>query len=245
MLLFARATLFLFSLLTFSVAHSESINVPSNGFTGQLVRVQFGSNFTVLDVNAVSAKAVPLSINIPREALSSDKKMWLRVIGLPENLKFSAGVIVNGIWFIPSQDAQKLSLVLPDKYTGSFKLDFFLMRDDRPVVSIVGKQTINVGIREKNLVKKDTPKTVITISKSEEKILLKRAEELMKLGTFAPARIIYEELANQGSAKGALELAKTYDPNLAKQNSVSGMEPDPVQARKWYKRAQELATKLN
>ena len=240
-----------------SSANAGNIKILPLASSNSVIKIQSNEEFKVSDIRAFSSTQIPVEVRLPDYAVSGGKKMWLRVIGLPSGLQFSLGANVNGVWFIPIQNIERLYLKLPNKYTGKFNLDFFLMRNDSPVVSIVGKHLMNVTILDKVIVQKPKPNSkseskpkpkttslpntkAPVISEEEETILLQRAEELMRLGTFHPARLIYEELAKQGSVKGALELARTYDPNIIRQNPISGMKPDPEKARSWYNKARQL-----
>lgn len=84
-------------------------------------------------------------------------------------------------------------------------------------------------------------KTVIkTVSSEEETALLARAEETVKSGDISAARLLYEYLAQQGSAKGAFSMAQTFDPEFLKTLFVRGLKPDVAKARQWYAKAKEL-----
>lgn len=68
-------------------------------------------------------------------------------------------------------------------------------------------------------------------------MLLRRGEELLQEGGIAAARLIFEELANRGSGRGALALARSYDPAFIPSSQASALKPDVNEAMKWYKRA--------
>ncbi len=214
-----------------------------------IMNIQY-SDFAISDIRAESASLIPLKIELPQALQSGQgQKTWLRVLGLPEQLKLSKGAQVNQVWFIPSQDTTDLSIKLPKGYTGSFELNFFLMRGEENVVSIMGKKKVNITIISGNnnqSSKQDSASLPQTqdppakLTEKEEAILLQRADQLMKLGTFAPARLIYEELAIRGSATAAENLAGTYDPSVIQNSPISGMEPNIQEARKWYEHARKL-----
>ena len=55
------------------------------------------------------------------------------------------------------------------------------------------------------------------------------------------ARLIFEFLADRGSAAGAYHLAQTYDPQIVAVSPLgSGPRPDAELARNWYLKAAEL-----
>ncbi len=78
------------------------------------------------------------------------------------------------------------------------------------------------------------------VSDAEEKALMQRASGLLKNGDVAGARLLYENLAMRGSAKGAFSLGQTYDPDFLKTIFVKGMKADIETAKKWYQKAAEL-----
>ncbi len=244
-------------ILLFFVTLSPVTAKAANSVANQqyVIKVQYNNGLAIENIRARYAPQIPVRIEMPNGlSTRSGKKAWLRILGLPENLKFSKGAQVNQIWFIPSQDTDDLSILLPKGYSGSFNLNFFLMRGEQTVVSIIGKKKINVAIlaalqeqptqKQSSKVKAEpVPQAQVEqekLTKQEETILLSRAAQLMKLGTFAPARLIYEELALRGSAKAAEQLARSYDPTVTQNSSISGMEPDADAAQKWYEHARGL-----
>ncbi len=73
--------------------------------------------------------------------------------------------------------------------------------------------------------------------------MLKRASTLMSQNDIAGARLIFQYLANHGSAGGAFALAESFDPKKWATRRVTGMSPDANLARSWYARAAELGSK--
>jgi hypothetical protein len=81
-----------------------------------------------------------------------------------------------------------------------------------------------------------------SMASPEEGVLLGRAEELLRQGGMAAARILLEELARKGSAKGALALARSYDPAYTPGSRASALNPSLDKALEWYRRADELGS---
>ncbi len=73
--------------------------------------------------------------------------------------------------------------------------------------------------------------------------MLARASTLMRQNDFAGARLIFQYLANHGSADGAFALAESFDPKKLAGHRVTGMMPDANLARSWYALAAELGSK--
>jgi TPR repeat protein len=78
------------------------------------------------------------------------------------------------------------------------------------------------------------------LSDAEAAARISRARRYMTNGNIASARLVYEELAQRGSAAGALELARSFDPDLQKASPFGGTAPDPEKARIWYGKAAAL-----
>jgi TPR repeat protein len=81
------------------------------------------------------------------------------------------------------------------------------------------------------------------LSADQEGKMLKRASTLLSQNDIAGARLIFQYLANHGSAGGAFALAESFDPKKLAGKRVAGMTPDPDLARTWYARAAELGSK--
>ena len=79
-----------------------------------------------------------------------------------------------------------------------------------------------------------------SISPQQEETMMKRAVGLMESKDLISARLLLEHLANNGSARAALAMGKTFDPVYLRTIGTSGLKPDTAKARQWYNRAAEL-----
>jgi hypothetical protein len=87
----------------------------------------------------------------------------------------------------------------------------------------------------------ETKPPALTISANEEAERLKRGQAALALDDIAGARLIFEYLANHGSAAGAYQLALTYDPQVQASGPLgSSFQPDEKLAQSWYAKAAEL-----
>jgi len=73
-------------------------------------------------------------------------------------------------------------------------------------------------------------------------ILLKQGKDFVSLGDFASARIVFRRVAEARDARGALELAATYDPVVLGSSGAKGATPDVRRASEWYIKARELGS---
>src|SRR6266478_2458184 len=70
--------------------------------------------------------------------------------------------------------------------------------------------------------------------------LIKRGDELLRIGDISAARLAYERAAAGGSARAMTALGITYDPIFLSRINVRGIRPDPAMAAEWYRKAAAL-----
>jgi general secretion pathway protein A len=70
--------------------------------------------------------------------------------------------------------------------------------------------------------------------------LVKRGDELMRIGDISGARLAYEHAASADSAKAMSGLGMTYDPNFLGRVNARGIQPDAARAAEWYRKAAGL-----
>ena len=62
----------------------------------------------------------------------------------------------------------------------------------------------------------------------------------LKNGDLAAARSFFRRIADAGDARGALGMARSYDPDFLKTLGMPGLRPDRAAAQQWYARARSL-----
>jgi hypothetical protein len=67
-----------------------------------------------------------------------------------------------------------------------------------------------------------------------------RGDGMLAIKDISAARKLYEYAANAGSARAAMALAKTYDPDSLRQLGAIGVKPDLGLATAWYHKAAAL-----
>lgn len=70
--------------------------------------------------------------------------------------------------------------------------------------------------------------------------LMKRGDELLRIGDISAARLAYERAASGGSARAMTALGMTHDPSFLSGANARGIQPDPAIATEWYRRAAAL-----
>jgi general secretion pathway protein A len=70
--------------------------------------------------------------------------------------------------------------------------------------------------------------------------LIRRGDELLRIGDISAARLAYERAAAGGSAQAMIALGTTYDPSFLNRVNARGLRPDPLMAAEWYRKAAAL-----
>jgi hypothetical protein len=86
-------------------------------------------------------------------------------------------------------------------------------------------------------------RSTTTIAPAQEEAMLDRAQSLLQNKDISSARLLFEHLAKNGSARAALAMGKTYDPAYLRSIEATGLKPDVEKARQWYRQAAELGDK--
>jgi TPR repeat protein len=71
-------------------------------------------------------------------------------------------------------------------------------------------------------------------------VLIKRGDELLKIGDISGARLAYERAAAGGNAGAMTALGMTYDPSFLNRSNAIGIRADPAKAAEWYRKAATL-----
>jgi hypothetical protein len=72
--------------------------------------------------------------------------------------------------------------------------------------------------------------------------MLRRGNDLLKIGNIASARLMLRRAADAGNAQAAVTLAMTYDPRRLAELGAVGSLPDVSLARAWYQKAADLGS---
>jgi hypothetical protein len=231
---------------------SDAAILPANQLT-----------LSIEDVECVAGQAVPLKITLPQaaELARSDARLgaFILVHNLPTGVMLSAGVPSGGPWVLPLHEVAGLQLVAAPDAVGTFFIEFYLIGAGNKRLA---QQTVRLNLLGFDVMGRvGTTSTLAGSEKNgkgaaaispvpratklppqEEAELLKRGEELLRQGGIAAARIIFEELAQKGSSKGALALARSYDPHYIPNSRTSAVTPDLNKALAWYRRADQLGS---
>jgi hypothetical protein len=174
--------------------------------------------------------------------------------GIPSQLSLSAGFRSGETWMISVKDLPTLRMAVPENFGLNFEIEVILVLGKESRERRAAAVTIATAMRPPATT--DSQPTVAKIPEvrerpaaptvtasaptAEERAMIERAVELLGNGDVASARLLYQHLANSGSALAALSLARTFDPEVLPSLGVIGMRANPAEAERWYKRAAEL-----
>ena len=225
------------------VAQARSVELPATRASG------------------VSGTPISLSLKSPISGVR-----FIKIGDFPEQLQLSRGFRLRGSWITSVHDLENLELITPPGLIKTIKLDVLYFRNNQtpavaersllveldPADSVVrnaprpdSRAVPIVAPNQPPAVQRQAPTAKKTLSDEHEIGSLERGATLMSNGDIAAARLLYEDLAVNGSAKGARALAETYDPVYLKGLFIAGLRPNVEKAKIWYERAAELGDSVS
>ena len=216
------------------------------------------TGFSVEGIAGISGTTVPVKIRLPsqidEETGSAAGRRFVMFRGLPEGLTLSAGFRTRNVWIVAVNDLGNLKLNVPSSYRGNVPVEVLLYRGETKApesltvsIDIIppGRPVAGAG-RGAAEKQKSTDKPAKTQSPGalgalqQEADLLSQGETHLRNGNIVFARVLFEELAARGSARGAFAVAQTYDPAVLQQIGAVGIRGDVEKAKSWYRKAAEL-----
>lgn len=94
--------------------------------TSAVVQVQASADFNVTNVAGPSGTPLPMKIKLPENAAAQYGFLMFRK--LPPNFQLSSGFGTKTYWAVSLNDAEKIQIVPPGDYTGSFELEVLLVK---------------------------------------------------------------------------------------------------------------------
>lgn len=169
----------------------------------------------------------------------------LTMVGLATGTRLSAGTPLGTTgWQVSGRDLGMALAYAPKDFVGVMDAAIDLRSRDR----LVDSQTVRlewVANKEPHLALPPDPKppaAAVTLNAQEVAALIKRAEDFVRGGDIASARIALRRAASAGDAQSSLALAKTFDPTFLSEHGVLGFGSDVAQARQWYEKAMQLGS---
>lgn len=206
--------------------------------------------------SGISGTPIALSLKSPISGVR-----FIKIGDFPEQLQLSRGFRLRGSWVTSVQDLDNLELITPSGLVQTIRLDVLYFRNNQ--TPAVAERTLTVDLGPPDSIVRNAPRpesrtlplvapdqpsapqsqaptAAKKLSAEQETTSLERGATLMRNGDIAAARLLYEDLAVNGSAKGARALAETYDPTYLKSVFIAGLRPNMEKAKIWYERAAEL-----
>jgi hypothetical protein len=85
-----------------------------------------------------------------------------------------------------------------------------------------------------------TPSAAPAAMTAQEQRMMERGMALLNNNDVSSARLLFEHLANSGSARAALAMGQTYDPAYLRTLDAAGLKGDVAKAKLWYRKAADL-----
>lgn len=216
------------------------------------------AGFSVEGVAGISGTAIPVRIRLPFQVEESvgagAARRFLMFRGLPDGLTLSSGFRTRNVWIVAINDVGNLKINIPPDYQGNVPVEVLLYRGETKTpesrtisVDIIPPgQTVAEAGTDAAAKQTFTDKRTRTQSRGalgalqEEAELLSQGEIHLRNGNIVFARVLFEELAARGSARGAFAVAQTYDSTVLQQIGAVGIQGDVEKAKSWYRKAAEL-----
>ena len=207
------------------------------------------ATLAVSDVSGNLNSQIPLLLSA--QAAEGEAPISLRVMGLPEASYLTAGIeTTKGNWLLKPEDIAGVKLVVPQMDAPQFDVEIAAVEAKTGVlaapvkamtVAIANPSAPNIAatIAPANS-PPDTASVVPAVAtpiNPEATSLIAKGDVLLNSGDLASARQFYLRANELGDAKGAYGVGRTYDPKIFAALNVQGLQPEPVKAAEWYKKA--------
>jgi hypothetical protein len=187
---------------------SESIPTPTLSKAGSVPRL-------VVDVQKAFANE-PLSLGVSVDSAAADESLMLA--GLALGTRLSAGVPVSeASWQLAPRDLNGVYVYAPKDFVGIMNTAIDLLSANQRLIESraarlewIAKSNSTPPMKQIESEAVNTP--AVPPMNPENAALMEKGQVLMRSGDIASARLLFQRLANAGTADAALALAATYDP---------------------------------
>ena len=204
------------------------------------------ASLEVNDVRGTLNSMIPLTLQATPAA--ADQTLDLKITGLPKTAYLTKGQqTVSGDWIVKAAEAQNIQLFVPQSETPKLNLEVAAVESGTNTIATPA-QSMSVELSDVKIMPTAAPPEGVDLKSNAipEPItpaavpgadLLVKAQELMNQGDVASARQFYLQASSLGNARGTFGVARTYDPKTFAELKIEGLQPDPVKADEWYKKA--------
>ena len=155
-------------------------------------------------------------------------------------------------WRVSAIDVGNLSAYAPKDYVGTMEavVDLHSANDRRIASHVIRLEWMekalgrapDAGAHPDQEAGVQAPGISLKLPPGDIAMLLRRGQEMLKLGDIAAARPVLRRAAEAGNSEAAFLLASTFDPIVLRELGVLGFVPDVTQALSWYEKASELGS---
>lgn len=228
---------------------------------GLILAANKSAAFFVAPVIGTSGAIIPLKIRLPGgmgDGASTGTYTFMMFKGFPEDFRLTAGFKTKNAWMVAIKDLDGLKIDVPAGYTGEIIVDAYLYRGENAApeqemfsvsisafprnVAATSALSAQPSAAPEKPQAAPLPKRDPSLTKEEEDAMLGQAETQIQSGNIVFARLLFEQLASRGSARGTFQLARTYDPAELSKLKAVGMQGDVEKAKSLYKKAADLGS---
>ncbi|MGF1619446.1 MAG: hypothetical protein ACFCUR_02390 [Rhodomicrobiaceae bacterium] len=211
---------------------------------------------SISDISGPPGRPIPLTIQFDDSGVPPTGKLFI-FSGVPEGVKLEPGGNFGQFWAVNSQVFDKLTLTAPEGIQGSFRIKvtqtgsspdskfsstFTTTIQPEEIEATETVAAVQQPVQPTRQIIQTPQQPARTEPNLRDNALMERATTLFSIGDISGARTVFEYLAARGNAQAAIALGGTYDPTILGQLFVKGLDADPEQARKWYRKAEELGS---
>jgi hypothetical protein len=215
----------------------------------------------VADVTGQTNSLIPLALHA--EPALADQDLLLKISGLPDTAYLTSGHKgADRVWALTLDDLEDVKLMVPD--AGQRDFDVAVAAFERKTGELAAPiKSMTVALSDVQVHPAAAPSpfaipargndtstalpapipvptgTSASLVAAREMTAsrIAKGDLLLKSGDLSMARQLYELAWSEGSADGALALARSYDPIVHAALKVRGGTPDARRAIEWYERA--------
>ncbi len=258
----ARAQAWAASLTAKQPAGNAPVALASSG-SSNFAKPITSARLAVNDVRGQLNSMIPLLLTAT--PASADQPVDLEITGLPQSAYLTAGrQKEDGRWVVKAPEIADLKLVIPQSETPKIDLQVAAVEQTSGTLAAPA-QRMSVELSDVKItpaaappegqpdplaikpaaVADATQAAPIPAPVGPAADLLARADGLMNQGDILSARQYYMQASSAGNPRGALGVARTYDPKVFAELKVEGLQPDAAKAAEWYKKAQAAGLTAN
>jgi hypothetical protein len=194
---------------------------------------------------------IQMKANVPfalAPLLSPGRARYLLIRGLPNAARLSAGQRnPSGAWLVKEKDMAGLTLTIGSSAGGDYPVEIYALG---ATSTPQGRQRLLLRVAEgpapMTSFETSSPDSLFDMALSNAKPAgspsspqMGDARRLLVNGDVAGARLLFQQLADQGVSEAAYELARTFDPEALTELGAKDVQADRKLALTWYERASE------